>query len=109
MVGENSYYFHLVADERGTAMDAAREYRITGMVQGVGFRWRAKQIADAMGLSGWVRNNPDGSVTLVVAGGERGMNEYIERLEQALGRYIVEMKAGDSPSSAPVPGFEVVR
>ncbi len=90
-------------------MDAAREYHITGMVQGVGFRWRAKQIADTMALSGWVRNNPDGSVTLVVAGGEREMNDYIERLDQALGRYIVEMKAKDIPSSTLAPGFEIVR
>lgn len=43
---------------------------VRGEVQGVGFRWHARRAAAALGLRGWVRNRPDGSV-LIVAEGER--------------------------------------
>jgi acylphosphatase len=43
---------------------------ITGVVQGVGFRYFVRNRAKALGLDGYVRNLPDGSVE-VVAEGER--------------------------------------
>ena len=39
-----------------------------GRVQGVGFRYTAKYLAQSMELTGWVRNQWDGSVTLAVQG-----------------------------------------
>ena len=39
-----------------------------GRVQGVGFRWTASQIAGEYGLTGWVRNEYDGTVTMEVQG-----------------------------------------
>ncbi len=47
-----------------------REVRLVvrGEVQGVGFRWFVVRRASGLGLAGWVRNNPDGSVELVAAG-----------------------------------------
>jgi acylphosphatase len=45
--------------------------RITGRVQGVGYRAWAWQTAEELGLRGWVRNRTDGSVeALVIGGGE---------------------------------------
>lgn len=44
------------------------QVRITGLVQGVGFRAWTEQAARVRGLSGWVRNRRDGSVEAVVAG-----------------------------------------
>ncbi len=44
------------------------ELRISGRVQGVGFRWHACEEARRLGLSGSVRNRADGSVLLVAEG-----------------------------------------
>lgn len=48
----------------------ARHIILTGRVQGVGFRWFTMNRAGAMDLSGWVRNNNDGSLEVWVEGPE---------------------------------------
>ena len=45
-----------------------RRYSISGQVQGVGFRYRARYAAQMLELTGWVENEDDGSVTLEVQG-----------------------------------------
>jgi acylphosphatase len=49
------------------------ELRITGRVQGVGFRWHAREAALRLGLVGWVRNRADGSVQVVAEGGREAL------------------------------------
>ena len=47
--------------------------RVFGVVQGVGFRYHCQRQAQLAGAAGWVRNEPDGSVTAHVEGDERAV------------------------------------
>lgn len=51
---------------------------IRGRVQGVCFRMYARSEARSLGLAGWVRNNPDGSVETVVEGPESAVGSFLE-------------------------------
>lgn len=44
------------------------EIRVRGRVQGVAYRWYTQRKAVSLGLTGWVRNLPDGSVRIVAEG-----------------------------------------
>ena len=57
-----------------------RKYILTGRVQGVGFRWFTKRIAEKYAINGFVKNEFDGSV-LVVA---QGLIDNIESFEEEL-------------------------
>ena len=61
-------------------MQIARRFVINGRVQGVGFRWFTKDAAMREGVTGWVRNLPDGRVEALV----EGDTEAVMRLDQAL-------------------------
>ena len=57
-----------------------------GLVQGVGFRWRARQAARAVGATGWVRNDWNGTVSMELQGTEAQIDRVLQALEQ--GRFI---------------------
>lgn len=56
----------------------ARRLRITGRVQGVGFRAALCAAAEARGLDGWVRNRSDGSVEAEVSGAPEAVAALID-------------------------------
>ncbi len=60
-------------------------FRAHGRVQGVGFRYYARQEAQALGLAGWIRNEPDGTVAGEVAGDFSRLEAFRERLEAGPG------------------------
>ncbi|HLB58994.1 MAG TPA: acylphosphatase [Bdellovibrionota bacterium] len=51
---------------------------IRGQVQGVYFRAHTQETAASLGLTGWVRNCPDGTVEVVAEGEERELNKLLE-------------------------------
>ena len=74
--------------------------RITcyGWVQGVGFRWRASQAAGSLGVTGWVRNNPDGSVTMELQGTEEQIDQVLDALERGLYIRISDIEVRSLPA-----------
>lgn len=67
--------------------EIVRKYlEFRGSVQGVGFRYRAIHAAGMMGVSGWVRNNPDDSVSMEIQGTEDQIDKVVEMINQ--GRFV---------------------
>lgn len=73
----------------------AKNLRIEGRVQGVGYRMAFEKEARALKLSGWVRNRRDGSVEAAVSGDAEALKEIIDW-------------AWRGPSGARVSGIAIV-
>ncbi len=63
---------------------------VHGRVQGVGFRYAARNQARSLNLKGWVKNNPDGSVQMVVCGSEEMCSQFIHWCRRGSGYSWVE-------------------
>lgn len=71
-----------------TKRKTVRKYiRFYGQVQAVGFRWTAMQAAKLYGVTGWVRNEYDDSVSMEIQGTERQIDDVIAAIDR--GTYIV--------------------
>lgn len=66
--------------------DVRKHIIFHGRVQGVGFRYTAKYLCQSLGLTGWVQNEWDGTVTMEVQGKEALINKLLVGLNQ--GHYI---------------------
>ena len=55
--------------------------KVTGLVQGVGFRWTTQMIAQELVITGTVKNNPDGSVSIVAQGEELPLEHFIKKIK----------------------------
>ena len=64
-----------------------RYIRFSGAVQGVGFRYRACHAAEAVGATGWVSNEYDGSVSMEIQGTEAQIDAVIQAIER--GTYVL--------------------
>jgi len=82
----------------------ALRIRIGGRVQGVGFRWFVRRAAQELGLSGRVRNLPDGRVEVEVAGSPERLDGFRERLRQ--GPPGARVTALEEEELASVPAWE---
>ena len=63
-----------------------KQIQFFGTVQGVGFRYRACHAADAVGATGWVCNQDDGSVSMEIQGTQEQIDAVIQAIER--GRYV---------------------
>ncbi|HEX7067068.1 MAG TPA: acylphosphatase [Candidatus Limnocylindria bacterium] len=85
--------------------------RVTGRVQGVGFRWWVRRQADALGLTGWVMNADDErSVELVAEGEPTSLDDLQRRLHGGpSGARVESVEASRQPASGEFDGFGIVR
>lgn len=78
--------------------------RFEGMVQGVGFRWTCRSIAERLGCTGWVRNEYDGSVTMELQGTQDQVSRFFGALQADYNRRHLTFMVEESRDLAPVPG-----
>jgi len=62
-------------------MEVRKHIYFSGMVQGVGFRYRATYLAQSRSLTGWVKNLWDDRVEMEVQGQEENINKFLEDLQ----------------------------
>lgn len=99
-------------DARGAQTDGLcrLHLRFVGEVQGVGFRWTATNVAKRLDLTGWVRNEYDGSVTAEIQGTESHVGAFFSQMLEEYRwrpiRYVVEDR-DDIPVVAGEKRFEV--
>lgn len=86
----------------------ARHVHVTGRVQGVWFRAWTREQALAKGVSGWVRNLPDGSVEGVLAGPETAVEAVIALLQHGPPAAKVADVRVTETSLPREPGFQIV-
>ena len=86
--------------------------RASGVVQGVGFRWFVLTEARRLGLTGWVRNEADGSVLLEVGGSQRAVDALVAAVSVGPPgshvRHVVQEASDTDVASLPNP-FSVLR
>ena len=87
----------------------ARRWLVVGKVQGVGYRYFARQAAQALGVRGWIRNLPDGSCEVQVAGDAELLERYKDELLR--GPRGARVESIDEERLVQVPtwrGFQIV-
>lgn len=85
----------------------ARRFVVRGRVQGVGFRWFVEREAHTLGISGWVRNNSDGSVEVLAMGSREQLVGLRGRLRQ--GPRASRVDDVEESETRPVPGLNTFR
>lgn len=82
----------------------------SGRVQGVGFRYQAKQVASGYEVAGTVRNLPDGRVELIAEGAEAELVEFRQAIRDCgLAPMIRDEQEFWCEPSGQFRGFEIVR
>jgi len=102
---------------------------IKGKVQGVYYRASAKEVADRLHLSGWVKNTREGHVEVLASGHEEDLRRFVEWCKQGPERAVVseitELREGyeregtrddvptkfenEAAQAASVTGFSIIR
>jgi acylphosphatase len=86
----------------------AKRLLVSGIVQGVGFRYFVRRAARALGLRGWVRNLRDGRVEAIAAGPEDALRQLIEQVRSGPGgAHVTGLETGDAVLEPGVEEFEI--
>ena len=89
--------------------EVAVEALIRGRVQGVWYRSWTEEEARRRGLSGWVRNNPDGTVTALFAGPPETVADMLDACRAGPLAARVDAIVTSDASPPKEPGFHVLR
>ena len=79
-----------------------------GDVQGVGFRWFVTRAGRQLGLQGWVRNRPDGSVELTAEGSRMDLEKLLQAARQGPSHArVTNLDAQWSPAEGGLEAFDL--
>ena len=78
-------------------------------MQGVFFRTTAKDVADRLGIKGWVRNLPDRNVEIIATASDELLTQLIEWCKQGPPRAIVDEVIIEVTEAELVKGFRIIR
>ena len=79
----------------------------SGNVQGIGFRYRAKQLAREFKINGWVKNTDDEKVELVALGEEKILKDFLNKIDQNFSDYIDDVDLKWQESSGEFKDFSI--
>jgi acylphosphatase len=92
-----------------SAEQVRRDVLFQGRVQGVGFRYTARQIAGRFRITGYVQNLPDGRVRLVTEGSPGEVDRFLAALAAEMADNIHGQQVDGGPASGEFLNFEVRR
>jgi acylphosphatase len=83
---------------------------VHGVVQGVGFRYHTCQTAQQLGVKGFVRNQPDGTVEIVAVGTSEQLNSLLDWANQGpVGARVTQVETEPHTESTHFDGFTIER
>jgi acylphosphatase len=85
------------------------QIRYTGRVQGVGFRATCRDIAKGHPVTGWVRNEPDGTVLLEAQGPPPAVESFLRAIDATMARFITAAPRTPATLNPSESGFEIRR
>ena len=81
-----------------------------GRVQGVGFRWTARHIAEGYDVTGQIRNLPDGRVELLAGGAASEVNAFLQEIrDSVVAGHIANEHVEEIEVPSPFKSFQIVR
>lgn len=84
-----------------------RQVTYSGHVQGVGFRYTARSIAQGYEVVGYVRNLPDGRVELLVEGAKNELDRFLNELSEQMSGRIRSVDSDRRPALGQFADFEI--
>ena len=85
-----------------------RQVFYSGRVQGVGFRWTVRQIAQGHAVQGFVKNLDDGRVQLIAEGTSQELDRFLTAIDDRMGRNILDFTVNREPATGEFSTFEIV-
>ena len=81
--------------------------KISGWVQGIGFRFTAERLAEGLGVLGRVSNLGDGRVEVVAEANEETLKDFLSQISNIFSRYIQDVDVSWGPATGEFKDFGV--
>jgi acylphosphatase len=79
----------------------------SGRVQGVGFRFTSVDLAESLGITGWVRNLSDKRVEILAEAEEESLKNFLDRIKDGFSAYIRDIQIDWKPATGEFSGFTI--